>query len=130
LRHDNEERSAQWAAQFLRDHAIADPLIEDVERLILTTTHAHFPQGMDASLMVDIDLAILGSDEREYGGFEDAIRREYRWVPWALYRRKRAALLRAFLERPAVFQHEPFVSDYEAAARRNLAAAIRRLEDG
>jgi predicted metal-dependent HD superfamily phosphohydrolase len=76
---------------------------------------------------VDIDLAILGADAATYNLFEQAVRQEYQKIPIFLYRKKRAAVLRRFIERPFIYQNEPFKSDYEQQARVNLANAISNL---
>lgn len=123
----NEERSAAWAAQFLRQSGAAEERIERVREMILATRHAEPPASSDGALVVDIDLSILGAEPRAYEAFEKAVRREYQWVPWFLYRSRRAGILQSFLNRPRIYHHEDFAARYEAAARRNLAQAIGEL---
>lgn len=78
-------------------------------------------------MLVDADLAILGAEPARFEEYEADIRQEYRWVPSFLYRRKRRALLREFLERPAIFCTAGFRQKYEAAARRNLERSLEAL---
>ena len=123
----NERKSANWAASFLSNNSAADELTAKVHRLILVTKHDAPPQTNDESILVDIDLAILGADAATYNVFEQAVRQEYQIIPVFLYRKKRAAVLRGFIERPFIYQNEPFKSECEQQARINLANAILNL---
>ena len=49
--------------------------------------------------VVDIDLSILGRNRQDYDLFEERVRKEYKWVPGPLYRRKRIEVLESFLKR-------------------------------
>ena len=73
---------------------MAAGLGERVADLILATKHAAVPTDADARLVVDIDLSILGSAEERFDRYERDVRREYRWVPGFIYRRKRAEAFR------------------------------------
>ena len=79
------------------------------------------------SLLVDIDLAILGAAPARFDEYERQIRDEYGFVPEAVFREKRAGILRGFLERPALFSTPALAARFEAAARANLADALARL---
>jgi predicted metal-dependent HD superfamily phosphohydrolase len=124
---DNEERSAALAQQCLREAAAADSLAETVARLVLATKRHEVGADPDAAIMVDVDLSILGRDERRFFEYEDQIRREYAWVPAAVFASKRAELLQGFLARKHVFVTDWFRGKYEQQARHNLEASIRRL---
>ena len=93
----------------------------------MATRHAAPATTPDSQLLVDIDLAILGADERTYAEFEVNVRSEYRWVPAILFRRKRAEILESFLARPQIYSTRSFHERYEASARGNLARAIEAL---
>ena len=93
----------------------------------MATVHDASAPGADAGLVVDIDLAILGADEREYQRFETNVRLEYRWVPAPLYRKTRRKILRSFLERDAIYSTKHFRDKYESDARSNLTRAISAL---
>lgn len=126
-RQDNEARCADWAVRsctaFGGDAAAARRLRD----LVLATRHAAAPATRDEGVLVDADLAILGAEPTRFDEYERDIRREYRWVPGFLYRRKRRILLREFLERPALFCTASFRRKYEAAARRNLERSLEAL---
>lgn len=124
----NEERSAEWAAKFLRTTGVAHERCERVRELVLATRHAPGALSGDAALLVDVDLSILGRAPEEYAAFEAAIREEYAWVPGPIYRAKRSAILQSFLDRPALYGTQHFAERFERAARVNLRWAIERLE--
>jgi predicted metal-dependent HD superfamily phosphohydrolase len=94
---------------------------------ILATRHEAVANDADSRLVVDIDLSILGVDEAAYAQFEVNVRKEYRWVPSLLFRRKRAEILESFLARPEIYTTQLFRDRYEVTARRNLSQAIERL---
>ena len=55
---------------------------------------------------MDIDLAILGQPQAVFDAYEKAVRAEYAFVSDEQFRVGRAAVLRSFLERPAIFTGE------------------------
>jgi predicted metal-dependent HD superfamily phosphohydrolase len=124
---DNESKSAEWAASFLADNAVDAARVRRVHDLIMATAHAAAPHDMDAQLLTDIDLSILGAGRETFGQFEKNVRREYWWVPGPLFRQKRAAILQSLLSRPSVYSTAHFQERLENAARRNLAEAITAL---
>lgn len=125
---NNESESANWAASFLSENQATDDAIQRVQALIMATVHDAQALSNDASLLIDIDLAILGAQPQAYGAFEKAVRKEYRLVPAFIYRKKRAEILKQFLSRERIYQNEPFASQLEAQARINLTQAISNLE--
>jgi predicted metal-dependent HD superfamily phosphohydrolase len=124
---NNEERSADWACTLLNRHNVSAERVERVRAHILATRHAAPATTPDSQLAVDIDLSILGADEAAYAVFETDVRKEYRWVPAILFRRKRAEILESFLGRPRIYNTELFRERYELRARHNLAEAIKAL---
>lgn len=124
---NNEEMSAGWAAEFLAHHGADEERIERVRQLILATRHAAEPPAGDAQLVVDIDLAILGSEREAYSRFEAQVRQEYHWVPAFIFKHKRREILRSFLDRPRIYATAAAYERFEVAARRNLASAIKDL---
>ena len=124
----NETGSARWAADFLAASQAPRELRAEVVALILATRHQPGHLSPAQRWMVDIDLAILGSDRPRFSVYEQAIRQEYIWVPDPIFREKRVALLRDFLDRPVLYVTDHFRAQYEAQARLNLAWAIGELE--
>lgn len=121
---DNEARSAAWAAQALLAAGAPPARAEQVQRLVLATRHQALPQAEDEAWLVDIDLAILGADEARFAEYETQIRAEYGFVPEALFRAKRAEVLRGFLDRPFIYSSAHFRAELEARARANLRQAL------
>lgn len=119
----NEEASAHLAQAALEGHA----LTTEVLRLI-RLTQTHQPQGgADDAWMIDIDLAIFAQPEARVLEYEQQIRREYAWVPEALYREKRKEILAAFLSRSRIYLTDWFYQRHEQTARQHLALLIHSL---
>ena len=126
-RKDNEERSAEWA----RDSVLSAGLTRDqasrVYELVMTTVHDAVPVGRDAAVLVDIDLAILGSDTARFDEYEVQVREEYSWVPGPLYRAGRRKILQEFANRKSIYSTEYFRAEYEARAHDNIVRSLARL---
>ena len=129
LASDNEKRSAQWAGEFLQSQGVDEKSINRVHDLIMATAD-HRADSTDASLLIDIDLAILGASAQDYDVFENNVRNEHAMVLLPQYREKRAEVLEGFLRRDVIFLNEPFVSELEQRARANLKRAISYLTNG
>lgn len=124
---DNEQQSADWAVTELRA-AGADPqAAQRVHALVMATRHAAEPEGADATLLVDVDLSILGAPEARFAEYEAQVRREYGWVPEAAFRSARARVLESFLARPKIYGTDWFAQRLEARARENLARSLAAL---
>jgi predicted metal-dependent HD superfamily phosphohydrolase len=123
-RSDNEERSAAWARTELEKSGAPTPAVERVVDLVLVTRHTGQPSSEDQQLLVDIDLAILGAPQARFAEYESQIRAEYAFVPGWLFRRKRKAILRSFLDRSRIFGTAHFHAELEQRARVNLAGAV------
>ena len=119
---DNEERSAEFAERLCQELAI--PEDHRVAALIWMTKTHDAGDDVDAQVLLDADLAILGASESDYQAYAEKIRREYAWVPEPEYRKGRRQVLERLLTRPKIFH---FLGHLEEPARRNLAAEIARL---
>lgn len=128
LSSSNEKESADWAASFLSEHGATDAESARVHRLIMVTEHNAPTETRDESVLVDIDLSILGAEVATYDIFESAVRKEYKLVPYFIYRKKRAEVLRGFLERQKIYTSGCFSAEKERQARENLSNAITTLE--
>jgi predicted metal-dependent HD superfamily phosphohydrolase len=122
-RGDNETASAAWAQRDLS--AVGYAATAEIVGLILDTKHDREPASSAGQWIVDVDLSILGASSDRFDRYNEAVRAEYRWVPWFLYKRKRRDVLRAFLQRPSIYATEFFKERLEAAARLNLERAIK-----
>lgn len=127
---ENEELSADLARDALESGGASSAFIKNVRTLILLTKHHTPDETSDASLMSDIDLAILGKDEARFDEYEQAIRREYAWVPVEAYVKGRTQVLERFLQRKRIYVTDAFADRYETTARCNLKRSLERLAGG
>ncbi len=125
---DNEERSAELAAQVAGQAGLSAAFASRVCELILATKRHEPAADGDAAVLLDVDLSILGQTAERFDRYETEIRQEYAWVPEEVFRVKRAEILATFLTRPSIYQTETFRFRYEAVARENLQRSIRRLQ--
>lgn len=124
---DNEEVSALYAISVMSGTSLAVEKIELIAELIRVTTHAAEVVDRPFDLMVDIDLAILGSGEDEYLVYQEAIRKEYDHVRDDDFVAGRSAVLRSFLKRGYIYHTVYFREKYEARASKNLEMALGLL---
>ena len=129
-RHDNEERSADWARVELLHAGAAPDVAARVHALVLATKHRDVPEGNDARLLVGADLAILAAPPDRFAAYERQIRQEYDWVPEPEFRAARERFLRGMLARPSIFYDAAMRERHEAHARRNIEESLRRLGTG
>jgi predicted metal-dependent HD superfamily phosphohydrolase len=125
-RGDNEARSAEWADSSLREAGADGGVADRVAALVMATRHSQPASGDDAQLLVDIDLAILGTEPARFDQYDQQIRAEYAFVPDGIYRAQRREVLQSFLDRPRLYATSPMRAALEAPARTNLRRAIER----
>ena len=124
-RHDNEQRSADWAHNALLQAGGDADAAQRVHALIMATQHQAEPGTEAARWLVDIDLGILGAPTERFAQYEAQIRAEYAHVPGIVFRWKRRQILRGFLDRPRLFNTDHFRDLLEVRARHNLARATQ-----
>lgn len=124
---DNEERSAAWCREWCQCMDIAHEIEERVAACILATRHSSDPRTAYETLTISIDLSILGESPERFRAYDRQIRREYAWVPMAIYRRERARVLRGFLDRPVIYPHPWWERRLGRQARINLRRALHAL---
>ncbi len=125
---NNEEASAALFSEFADRNSLPRETVEWVCALIVATKH-HSPDTNDQSVLVDLDIAILGASAAEFDAYDSAIRREYSHVPDVAYRDGRIRVLRSFLDRPQIF-NTSVMQSFEQPARANIARATERLSLG
>jgi predicted metal-dependent HD superfamily phosphohydrolase len=126
-RSDNEARSAQWARECASSAGIAPEVAGRIHDMVMATRHQEVPEDPDAQLLVDIDLAILGSEPARFEESNAQIRKEYAHVPDDEFRQGRMRVLRGFLDRPRLYTTGHFHSTLEAPARENLQRELQSL---
>lgn len=126
VRKDNEAVSAALADQALQSLGVPRQAVRRIVDHVIATASHDAIHG-DRALVVDVDLAILGSTQSAFARFEQQIRREYAHVPDDAYRRGRGAVLQGFVARDRIYQTPAVAALLESAARRNLEQALRHL---
>jgi predicted metal-dependent HD superfamily phosphohydrolase len=127
---DNETQSAKLAVKELSAMNLPEAKVNKVERIILAT-QSHSAEGLDRDgrAFLDLDLSILGADEKTYQSYSEAIRREYSHIEDTLYRPGRKRILENFLRRETIYFTEDLRQRFEERARRNLKSEISRLSE-
>lgn len=123
-RSDNEDRSAAWMAECLRNAGAPTEMIQRVHALILSTREHKPAHDVDPAILSDVDLWILAAPPERFQEYEQQIREEYSYVPEPLFRYKRKQVLEEFMKRERIFNTALFVERYEMQARRNLTASL------
>lgn len=127
LRKDNEKRSAQWAQRDLSAWGLAAETIKTVVKMIEVTAHHHrVPEPVNHDLLwfLDFDLNILSAPAAVYSMYVEQVRKEYRWVPEALYRQGRVKVLKTMLAADFIYHTPTFRQQKERLARENVRKEI------
>ncbi|MCC5660412.1 hypothetical protein LC608_26230 [Nostoc sp. XA010] len=125
---DNEQRSADYAFDLLSNLGIPESTITIVTRIILNTKdHQAAVDDYDSQVLLDADLAILATNQVQYGEYAHAIRQEYGWMAETDYITGRQQVLERFLQRSHIY-FTPLMSEFaEPCARGNIQGEIQSL---
>jgi len=123
----NEADSAKWAHKFLISSGVKVGSADRVYQMIMATKHDSNMTDNDQKLIVDIDLTILGANEKIYDEFEANVRKEYKLIPSFIFRRKRKEILKSFLAESSIYKLDHFKDKFEVQARKNINRAISHL---
>jgi predicted metal-dependent HD superfamily phosphohydrolase len=125
---DNEERSAQLAERVLGELGWDADRRATVGRLVRATA-AHGPApDADTAVLLDADLAVLGSEPASYQAYVTGVRAEYAHVDDAAWRAGRGAVLRDLLARRPLYATAPGRRRWEARAAANMTAELAGLD--
>ena len=131
---DNEVRSAELLVAEGRQAWIPDPVLQAAQRLVLATAHhdagSHDDGGYDAveaCIVVDADLSILGSDAATFDLYERKVREEFAGLDSATFAAGRSQVLRSFLGRPCIYATRRGRRLWESRARENLERSLSDL---
>lgn len=120
----NEADSATLAAEVLRP--LEPPQrVAHVQRMVLATA-GHEARWPDEGVLLDADLAVLGSPRPKYVAYVQAVRAEFGHVDDEGWRRGRAEVLRSLLALPHLFTTTP-MRGLEATARENLTSELASI---
>ncbi len=126
---DNEQQSASYAAEFLKHLGLSDRIITKTTSLILNTKHHQAePDDFDAQVLLDADLAILGSNPQHYRQYALLIRQEYAWLADTEFLTGRKQVLQQFLHRDRIYLTQLMFWKLESTARKNLKAELMWIE--
>ncbi len=126
----NEQRSAELASESLEGLGAPGVLVERVVGLVLDTAdHDLGGRVRDPArvLLHDADLWVLAAPVDRFDEYCRQVREEYSRVPASAYGRARTEVLRPFLCREHVYRTRHARSEWEPAARENLARELTRL---
>ncbi len=136
LKKDNEQQSAALLENDCVVLHFPNSFIKYAKDLVLLTEHFRSPPlslRVDQQIMLDTDLAILGSSENRFRQYCNGIQQEYQWAVdqfgLEIYSQRRAKVLESFEQRSPLY-HTPFFREkYEARAKENLRKEIKQLMD-
>jgi predicted metal-dependent HD superfamily phosphohydrolase len=99
-----------------------------VERMILgTVDHRVEGVALDEAVLFAADLGILAADPARYSDYVRAVRREYAHVAEPDWIVGRAAVLRSFIDRDAIYAAVLELDAWEQRARGNLRSELESL---
>lgn len=125
---EDERRSADWARESLRAAGVLAGPAGRVHALVLATAdHSAAPGDDAAAVLLDADLAILGSSPLHYRSYVAAVRAEYSHLDDAAWRSGRTAVLTALAAREALFATHEARALWDAPARLNMLREIESL---
>jgi predicted metal-dependent HD superfamily phosphohydrolase len=129
LASDNEDRSAGLLVEEGRRAWLSEQLVQRAQVLVRATQYGGDDvfDTEEACVVVDADLSILGSDAASFAEYERLVRQEFAAFDDAAYASGRSRVLRAFLERPAIYSTRRGLRLCEARARRNLEGSLATL---
>lgn len=130
-RQNNEEESAELAAQHLKQLNVKPAVIESVKEFIIATKDHQVPENFalknDLSLLLDFDMAILAAEPATYKLYSEKIRQEYAKYPDDVYKEGRKQALQKVLASPKIFVTNDFLTTMEETARQNIRGEIAQL---
>ncbi|MDH4159185.1 MAG: metal-dependent phosphohydrolase [Actinomycetota bacterium] len=127
-RDDNEQRSADLAAETLLALGADHALVQEVARLVLVTEdHRPDPDDRNAMVLSDADLSILAADPDDYDAYAAAVRAEYAHVADEAFARGRTEILLSVSGREHIYATHWGREHLDAPARANLARELESL---
>lgn len=132
---DNEERSAELATRQLNTLGWPAERVALVYNIIVATAGHLDVNAVDGSrsverdVLLDADLAVLGSDATEYQAYITGVRSEYGHLDDAQWRHGRGDVLTALLGRSTLYRTERARAWWDAQARANMTAERAALTD-
>jgi len=125
---NNERKSANIALKQMSEMNFSVAMKQEVFALIVATEkHEATEKTNNVHFFLDADLAILGQNEETYRTYCEAIRKEYRLVPNAIYKAGRRKILKHFLQKSRLYFTKEMQDKFEQQARLNIAQELENL---
>ncbi|WP_179997832.1 metal-dependent hydrolase [Acinetobacter sp. YH12239] len=124
--HDNEQQSADMMLNIISPH-MEMRRCEKIYQWILATKEHRASVDSDLNYLLDIDLAILGSNAKRFEEYQQQIHQEFSWVPSEIYTLKRNEVLNSFYQMESIYKTAYFHDTLENQAKQNLERAFVRL---
>lgn len=124
---DDERASAAWARESLARCGVVDDVIDRVYQAVLQTIGHGPDEDPSAAVVLDADLAILGSDMDAYHRYVNAVRDEYTDLDDEAWRSGRAAVLERLVGRDHLYLTRSGRARWETAARLNISRELHGL---
>jgi predicted metal-dependent HD superfamily phosphohydrolase len=124
---DNEEQSALLAERVLTNLGWSEDRRRRVGDLVRATA-AHAPtDDRDTAVLLDADLAVLGSEPAAYQAYVTGVRTEYAHVDADAWRTGRSQVLRDLLDRDPLYATAPARRRWASRAAANMTAELASL---
>ncbi|MEA3491385.1 MAG: hypothetical protein U9R27_05740 [Campylobacterota bacterium] len=125
-RSDNELQSATLARAKLKNLNLPPKIIERISQHIIATKEHSKSEDSDSNLLIDADLAILGSGD--YESYLQGIREEYACYSDREFYEGRRVALEYFLMQKQIYKSAYFFDRYEEKARWNLERELQSID--
>ncbi len=102
-----------------------------LHEIIMATTHQkplESKSSIEAKIIADADLSILGSDKRTYNQYALQVRQEYKHYSDEIFTAGRIKVLQSFLNRSHIYTLDFFQQKYEMIARQNITSEVQALQ--
>lgn len=119
--------SARFATEKLSSLGMSVEAVAKIAALIESLYRHKASEDIDAQVLSDADLAVLGADPEDYLDYLRSIREEYRAYSDAEFRQTRLRIVESLLARPQLF-YTHMAGAWEDQARENLRAEQERLQ--
>lgn len=127
------EHFSDWRANFAPEKNVPLPHpegpspLEQIATLIRATKHDKNPTTPLEAMVMDIDMAILGSEPKKFELYDRAIREEYSFASDFDYEQGRIGFLRSLLAKPYIYYSALMRARFEKVSRENIRARIERF---
>lgn len=123
----NERASARLARRDLGALRWSTAHVDSVSEMIEGTRDHTSPSSVDAAILFDADLSVLGGTPGDYRAYVEAVRAEYAHVSDDDWVAGRSAVLTSFVDRDAIYATQTGRERWEATARANISAELASL---